>query len=78
MSRAGFAARFAQVVGASPIGYLAAWRMSLAKAALVSAKAPLIEIAEMTGYASVSAFSTAFSRATGVSPSAYSRLGMAL
>jgi AraC-like DNA-binding protein len=38
----------------------------------------LIEIAEMTGYASVSAFSTAFSRATGVSPSAYSRLGMAL
>jgi AraC-like DNA-binding protein len=78
MSRASFAARFAQVVGASPIGYLAAWRMSLAKAALVSAKAPLIEIAEMTGYASVSAFSTAFSRATGVSPSAYSRLGMAL
>jgi AraC-like DNA-binding protein len=76
MSRAGFADRFAQIVGASPIGYLTAWRMSLAKAALLSAKAPMIEIAEMAGYASVRAFSTAFSRATGLSPSAYSRTAM--
>lgn len=74
MSRAGFAARFTQVVGTSPIGYLAAWRLSLAKAALISTKAPMIEVAEMAGYASVSAFSTAFSRATGLPPSAYSRL----
>lgn len=77
MSRAGFAARFIEVVGVSPISYLAAWRMSLAKAALISAKAPMIEIAEMAGYASVRAFSTAFSRRTGLSPSAYGRAGMA-
>jgi AraC-like DNA-binding protein len=57
----------------SPIGYLSAWRMSLAKAALVSSKRPMIEVAEIAGYGSVSAFSTAFSRATGVSPTVYSQ-----
>jgi transcriptional regulator GlxA family with amidase domain len=75
MSRAGFAARFAQVVGASPIGCLSTWRMSLAKAALISSQKPMVEIAELAGYASVSAFSTTFSRATGCSPSTYSRTG---
>ncbi|WGS54946.1 AraC family transcriptional regulator (plasmid) [Paraburkholderia sp. D15] len=73
MSRAGFAARFAEIVGMPPIGYLSDWRMSLAKAALVSGKRPMIEIAEIAGYGSVSAFSTAFSRVTGLSPTAYSQ-----
>ena len=73
MSRSAFAARFNETVGAPPIDYLAGWRMSLAKAALVSATAPLSDIAELAGYQSVSAFSTAFSRATGCSPTAYSR-----
>ncbi len=71
MSRAGFAARFSEIVGTSPIGYLSAWRMSLAKAALTSAKRPMIDVARLTGYGSVSAFSTAFTRATGLSPTAY-------
>ncbi|MDE1916747.1 MAG: AraC family transcriptional regulator [Sphingomonadales bacterium] len=71
MSRAGFAARFAQIIGGSPIGYLSAWRMSLAKAALLSGKRPMIEVAETAGYGSVSAFSTAFSRVTGLSPTVY-------
>lgn len=74
MSRAAFAARFARIVGVSPIGYLSAWRISLAKAALVSGKRPLIEVAEIAGYGSVSAFSTAFSRATGLSPTTYSQM----
>jgi len=73
MSRSAFAARFAETVGAPPIDYLAGWRMSLAKAALASATQPLSDIAEMAGYRSVSAFSTAFSRAIGCSPTAYSR-----
>ena len=73
MSRAGFAARFAEIIGVSPIGYLSAWRMSLAKAALVSTKGPMIEVAKVAGYGSVSSFSTAFSRATGLSPRAYSQ-----
>ncbi|NII10805.1 AraC family transcriptional regulator [Oleiagrimonas sp. C23AA] len=76
MSRAGFAARFADVVGNSPIGYLSAWRMSLAKVALVSSKQPMIEVANVAGYGSVSAFSTAFKRATGISPTAYCQMAV--
>lgn len=74
LSRAGFAARFAQIVGVSPIGYLSAWRLSLAKAELMSSKRPMIEVAEIAGYGSVSAFSTAFSRATGMSPTVYRQM----
>lgn len=73
MSRSAFAARFAETVGAPPIAYLANWRMSLAKAALAAATQPLSEVAELAGYQSVSAFSTAFSRAIGCSPTAYRR-----
>jgi AraC-like DNA-binding protein len=74
MSRSAFAARFAEIVGAPPIDYLLNWRMALAKAALSGPKKPMAEIAELAGYASVSAFSTAFSRAAGRSPTAYSRM----
>jgi AraC-like DNA-binding protein len=73
MSRSAFAARFSETVGTPPIDYLSAWRMTLAKAALVSANKPLSEVAELAGYQSVSAFSTAFSRAIGCPPTAYSR-----
>ena len=73
MSRSAFAARFTEIVGPSPIEYLAHWRMTLAKAALASPSRPMTEIAEIAGYRSVSAFSTGFKRATGMSPKAYAR-----
>ncbi|HUO21387.1 MAG TPA: cupin domain-containing protein [Caulobacteraceae bacterium] len=73
MSRSAFAARFAETIGAPPMDYLLGWRMMLARDALVSSKAPLAQVAELAGYASVSAFSTAFSRANGQSPSRYAR-----
>jgi AraC-like DNA-binding protein len=73
MSRSAFASRFVQMVGVTPIEYLANWRMTLAKNALASADVPMIEIAEMAGYQSVSAFSTAFKRETGYSPTLYVR-----
>jgi AraC-like DNA-binding protein len=73
MSRSALASRFAQIVGIPPIEYLATWRMTLAKSALAAAEAPLTDIAEMAGYQSVSAFSTAFKRETGVSPTLYAR-----
>jgi transcriptional regulator GlxA family with amidase domain len=57
----------------SPIDYLANWRMTLAKAALASSNLPMVEIAEIAGYQSVSAFSTGFKRATGLSPRFYQR-----
>jgi AraC-like DNA-binding protein len=73
MSRSAFAFRFLQLVGVPPIEYLANWRMTLAKSALAAAEIPMTEIAEMAGYQSVSAFSTAFKRETGVSPTLYVR-----
>jgi AraC-like DNA-binding protein len=73
MSRSAFASRFAETVGVPPIEYLANWRMTLAKSALASSEVPMIDIAEMAGYQSVSAFSTAFKRETGLSPTLYVR-----
>ncbi|OYY04159.1 MAG: hypothetical protein B7Y73_04990 [Acidocella sp. 35-58-6] len=73
MSRSAFAARFTLLVGLSPIDYLANWRMTLAKEALASSNKPMVEIAEIAGYQSVSAFSTGFKRATGLSPKFYAR-----
>ncbi len=73
MSRSALASRFAQIVGVPPIEYLANWRMTLAKSALASADLPMVDIAEMAGYQSVSAFSTAFKRETGLSPTLYVR-----
>lgn len=73
MSRSAFAARFLQLVGVPPIEYLASWRMRLAKSALATSEVPMVDIAEMAGYQSVSAFSTAFKRETGLSPTSYSR-----
>jgi AraC-like DNA-binding protein len=73
MSRSAFASRFVQLVGVPPIEYLANWRMTLAKSALASADVPMADVAEMAGYQSVSAFSTAFKRETGYSPTLYIR-----
>jgi AraC-like DNA-binding protein len=73
MSRSAFASRFNETVGVPPIEYLANWRMTLAKSALASSEVPMIDIAEMAGYQSVSAFSTAFKRETGQSPTLYVR-----
>jgi AraC-like DNA-binding protein len=73
MSRSAFAARFTHIIGMPPIDYLAKWRLTLAKAALASSHVPMAEIAEIAGYQSVSAFSTGFRRATGLSPKFYAR-----
>jgi AraC-like DNA-binding protein len=73
MSRSAFAARFTQMIGVSPIDYLAQWRITLAKDALAASTLPMAEIAELAGYQSVSAFSTGFKRATGLSPRVYTQ-----
>ena len=73
MSRSAFASRFAETVGIPPIEYLSNWRMTLAKSALASSEVPMTDVAEMAGYQSVSAFSTAFKRETGLSPTLYVR-----
>lgn len=72
-SRSGFAARFGAVLGCGPIEYLARWRMALAKEALTRGAQTLDRIAEDIGYESASAFSTAFRRRQGCSPSRFAR-----
>ncbi len=71
MSRSAFAAAFRRQVGAPPLDYLIAWRMSLARDALRRRTRSISELAAATGYESESAFSTAFRRVVGLSPRQY-------
>ena len=73
LSRSIFAKRFRERVGESPIGYLAQWRMMLARDRLMTGREPLGTIATALGYDSENAFNTAFRRLTGCSPRRYAR-----
>jgi AraC-like DNA-binding protein len=75
MSRAVFAERFNRKVGMPPMEYLLEWRIAIAKDILGRERVPLAELAERIGYQSASAFSTAFARQAGCSPSAFARSG---
>jgi AraC-like DNA-binding protein len=68
VSRSTFAAHFRKVVGVGPIDYLLRWRMTLARDELSHGTRSIGEIALMIGFQSSSAFSTAFTKATGCSP----------
>jgi len=71
MSRSVFAERFSRAVGLPPMDYVLRWRMALAKDALRTGCKRLTEVAFASGYSSVSAFSTAFTRTVGSPPSYY-------
>jgi len=73
VSRSGFAARFRTVVGTPPIDYLLQWRMALAKDALSLGTKSVGAIASAIGFQSSSAFTTAFKRAVGCSPTRFAR-----
>jgi AraC-like DNA-binding protein len=77
MSRAAFSAAFTRRVGQSPLGYVRAWRMTVARAALVRGDSGVASIAGKVGYTSQSAFGHAFRCAFGVSPKAAAKLGPA-
>ena len=69
LSRSAFFARFTAVVGEPPSAWLTRWRMHLARGALRRSDSSLADIAERVGYGSEAAFSRAFKRAVGHSPS---------
>jgi AraC-like DNA-binding protein len=73
MSRAAFAARFAGLVGEPPLTYLTGWRMTLAADLLRDTEATIAAVARKVGYEDAFAFSVAFKRSRGVSPSAWRR-----
>ena len=70
MSRTSFTVEFKKLVGNSPMEYLTEWRMSLAYSDLQNTQSSILQIALDYGYQSESAFSRAFKRTMGCSPSA--------
>jgi AraC-like DNA-binding protein len=70
-SRATLVRRFETALATSPSGYLTYWRMDLAAQRLTQTPDSIEAIAHDVGYASVPAFSRAFSRLRGESPGRY-------
>jgi AraC-like DNA-binding protein len=75
MSRTAFAVRFRDVAGMAPMAWLTQWRMRIAMRMLVEEAIPIAVLAEQLGYASESAFSTAFKRVAGRAPGVYRQSG---
>jgi AraC-like DNA-binding protein len=72
-SRSVLAQRFTELVGDSPMRYLAGWRIHLAKQMLREEKCTINEIAAKVGYESEAAFNRAFKRLTGTPPASWRR-----
>ena len=73
LSRSAFFERFTRTVGLTPMEYLLAWRLALAKDLFRSRDLSVGEVAERVGYSSASTFSTAFRRHVGQPPARYAR-----
>lgn len=71
MSRAPFAARFASLLGTTPLAYVTQVRVGRAAEELRAGNGSLKEIAERAGYESAAAFNKVFRRLVGVTPGAY-------
>jgi len=71
-SRSVLAERFASMVGQPPMQYLALWRMQLASRCLLDGD-PVAAVAGAVGYDSEAAFSRAFKKLVGASPSVWRR-----
>jgi AraC-like DNA-binding protein len=71
-SRSVLAQRFTELVGESPMRYLAAWRIQVAKQMLRDG-ANIAEISTRVGYDSEAAFNRAFKRTTGTPPASWRR-----
>ena len=76
MSRTSFAVRFKDVVGMPPLTYVLNWRIRLAERELSETNRSVADVAWSVGYGSESAFSNAFSRATGLSPGRFRKEAM--
>ncbi len=70
-SRSNLANKFSRLIGESPMRYLVRWRMQLAVKRLRSSSQRISTIAEGLGYDSDAAFSRAFRRELGLTPTEY-------
>jgi AraC-like DNA-binding protein len=73
VSRSVLAERFTELVGETPMRYLAGWRMQLAKQMMREGTGNILDVATRVGYDSEAAFNRAFKRATGSPPAAWRR-----
>ena len=73
LSRTTFFERFSRLVGMTPMEYLLAWRMAVAKNILRGGGTGVAEVAERVGYSSAGTFNVAFTRHVGVSPARYAK-----
>jgi AraC-like DNA-binding protein len=76
MSRSGFAVRFKELLGQTPLEYVTEWRMQKAMQLLQQRDKKLTEVARSVGYVSDAAFSRVFKRVVGVNPGEYLRRGL--
>jgi AraC-like DNA-binding protein len=72
-SRTVLAERFSQLMGESPLAYLARWRLQLGARLLVTTSRKVLHVAGDVGYESEAAFNRAFKRAFGIPPAQYRR-----
>lgn len=73
LSRAAFARRFTDALGTSPLRWLTAHRLELARRRLRETDHALAALAHELGYASEFAFAKAFKRAMGIAPGRFRR-----
>ncbi len=73
MSRSAFAAKFAKLVGDTPVKYVRKWKMQMAVTMMQQDASSVSELAERLGYGSEAAFSRAFKQVMGCSPRAMRR-----
>ncbi len=74
LSRTAFAMRFHELMGMTPIQYLTAWRMQIARRNLIETDASIYQVAEQSGYHSEAAFGRVFKRHFSTAPATYRRL----
>ncbi|HAT88100.1 MAG TPA: AraC family transcriptional regulator, partial [Rhizobiales bacterium] len=71
MSRTSFAVLFQKKMAMTPMEYVTAWRIEIAKKLLVHPRNSLTDAAEGAGYASDSAFARVFKKETGMTPAGF-------
>lgn len=71
MSRSAFAEKFQRLIGETPFDYVTRWRMGLARDWIAAGRRSVKAAAHDLGYASEKAFSQAFRRTMGATPSSF-------
>ncbi|MEM7303078.1 MAG: AraC family transcriptional regulator [Pseudomonadota bacterium] len=71
MSRTSFAVSFQKKMSMTPMEYVTAWRIEIAKRLLMTPSNTLTDAAEGAGYASDSAFARVFKKETGMTPASF-------